>query len=95
MGLIKNAEYVCTDSFHATAFSLIFQKQFFTILPGEHTNERITDLLEMRGLSNRIITDETLLENTLDSVIDYSKTNNYAEHIKKSQEYLQRALSDD
>ena len=84
-----------SSSFHATAFSLIFQKQFFTILPGEHTNERITDLLEMRGLSNRIITDETLLEKTLDSVIDYSKTNNYSEHIKKSQEYLQRALSDD
>ena len=95
LSYIKNAKIVLSSSFHATAFSLIFQKQFFTILPGEHTNELITDLLEMRDLSNRIITDETLLEKTLDSVIDYSKTNNYSEHIKKSQEYLQRALSDD
>lgn len=95
LSYIKNAKIVLSSSFHATAFSLIFEKQFFTILPGEHTNERITDLLEMRGLSNRIVTDETLLENTLDGVIDYSKTKNYAEHIERSQEYLQRALAND
>lgn len=29
LGLIKNAEYVFTDSFHAMAFSLIFEKQYF------------------------------------------------------------------
>lgn len=94
LSYIKNAKIVLSSSFHATAFSLIFQKQFFTILPGEHTNERITDLLEMRGLESRIITDATNLE-TLDSVIDYSKTNDYSEYIEKSKEYLQRALRDD
>ena len=28
--LIKNAKYVCTDSFHGTVFSVIFQKEFFS-----------------------------------------------------------------
>ena len=30
LGLIKNAEYVITDSFHAIAFSIIFNKVFFS-----------------------------------------------------------------
>ena len=94
LSYIKNAKIVLSSSFHATAFSLIFQKQFFTILPGEHTNERITDLLEMRGVENRIITDATNL-GTLDAVIDYSKLKDYSEYIDKSKEYLQRALRDD
>lgn len=29
VGLIKNAEYVLTDSFHATVFSIIYNRQFF------------------------------------------------------------------
>lgn len=29
ISLIKNATYILTDSFHATAFSIIFEKQFF------------------------------------------------------------------
>lgn len=95
LSYIKNAKIVLSSSFHATAFSVMFEKQFFTILPGEHTNERITDLLEIRGLTSRIITDETNLEETLDAVIDYSETNDYKQYQEKSKEYLQRALRDD
>lgn len=31
INLIKNAEYVCTDSFHGTVFSLLFNKNFLIL----------------------------------------------------------------
>lgn len=49
----KNAEYILTNSFHGTAFSLIFRKTFMTFLD---TNKpaRMLDLLTNVGLSERI-----------------------------------------
>ncbi len=56
--LIANAEYVLTDSFHGTAFSLILKKQFYTVLPPK-APERITDLLSSDELKARIIDDQS------------------------------------
>lgn len=49
------ADYVITDSFHGTALSIIFQKKFTTHIGGTHgkVNSRISDMLEMFGLSGR------------------------------------------
>lgn len=41
---IQNAEYVCTDSFHALAFSIIFNKRIF-IVPHAKTGSRMKHLL--------------------------------------------------
>ena len=30
LNLIRNAEYVCTDSFHCSVFSILYKRQFFT-----------------------------------------------------------------
>ena len=94
LSYVKNAEIVLSASFHATAFSVIFKKQFFTILPGEHTNERITDFLSYACLSDRIVTEKSLSENVLDGNIDYSAPTKYGEKIAASKEYLKKALSD-
>lgn len=54
---IKNAEYVITNSFHGTVFSLIFHKKFMTIpLTGMYTrmNVRIYELMDKYGLNDRI-----------------------------------------
>lgn len=55
LGLIQNAEAVVTNSFHATAFSLIFNRDIFvnTNIPRA---ERIKDLLQMAGIEGRTIT---------------------------------------
>lgn len=50
----KNCEYVITDSFHATVFSIIYNKKFIDILP-KGTGTRIVSLLKKLGLENRII----------------------------------------
>ena len=50
LDLIINAKYVVTDSFHGTAFSLIFNKQFKIVMPPKAQN-RILDLLDELGIA--------------------------------------------
>lgn len=71
LGYILHADFVLSASFHATMFSLLFQKQFATLLPGEKTNARINDLLHYVGLENRIIHSTEELDR-IHEPIDYS-----------------------
>ena len=82
--LIKNAEYVFTDSFHATVFSLIFEKQFFVFERAGHKGmgERINSLLSLFDLEERFIVDEknnelSYLEKlqNIDYLLDFAKFN--------------------
>lgn len=55
IGLFANATLVLTNSFHGTAFSTIFQRNFYSIIQKEKdNNSRITDLLERLGNKERI-----------------------------------------
>lgn len=71
---IKNAEYVLTDSFHGTVFSILFNKKFVDILPNE-TSTRITSLLELLNLNDRILHDKLDYESLIKE-IDYTQVNN-------------------
>lgn len=58
--LIKNAEFVCTDSFHASVFSLQFHRQFlvfdrFENGKGNSTTSRIETLLGVVGCQDRLV----------------------------------------
>lgn len=56
VSLIHDAEYVLTNSFHGTVFSLIFHKKFYSETDyGTKKNDRIENLLESLGLQQRII----------------------------------------
>ena len=60
VNLIKNAEFVCTDSFHGTVFSIIFHKRFFSFRrfvkkTTMSTNNRIDSMLNVLGAGERII----------------------------------------
>ncbi len=52
LSLIRDAEYVVTDSFHATVFSIIFQKQFIDIFP-EQAGTRLQSLLTLTETKTR------------------------------------------
>lgn len=54
--MIKNARYVIADSFHATVFSIIFERPFVTITP-DIASSRISSVLHMLGLDERNLTD--------------------------------------
>lgn len=68
--LIRNAEFIVTNSFHGTVFSLIYRKQFFTV-PHRKRSGRIISLLEMAGLENRLI--DSLYYDEHNTKIDYDE----------------------
>ena len=61
ISLIENAKLVLTNSFHGTAFSIIFEKPFVSV-PHTKSNSRILELLESLNISNRQITSSKLLQ---------------------------------
>ena len=89
LNLIKNAEYICTDSFHGTVFSIIFNKIFFCFRRHNSnskvsTNSRIDSLLDVAGISNeRILTGNEKVEEVLKYKIDYENVNKNIEKFRE------------
>lgn len=52
--LISGAQFVVTNSFHGTVFSILFGKSFWTFL-NKDRNSRIVGILETLGIENRIV----------------------------------------
>lgn len=73
LGLIRDSSFVVATSFHATVFSLIFEKKF-AIIPPKINPARIEQLLDFINEKNRIITDVSQLEDTLNP-IPYKQVN--------------------
>ena len=91
LGLIENADYVVTNSFHGVAFSIIFNKQFFAVGMGAKSN-RVLSLLDVAGINERYF-DSTPHQIQL-SQIDYNKVKNRMHNdIELSKEYLANAIS--
>lgn len=81
--LIKNAEYIITTSFHATIFSIIYNKKFW-IIPHKQTASRVTDLLKKFNISNRDVkTLEEFKKVNYRENIDYTKINDILENERK------------
>ena len=75
LGYIKNAEYVVTNSFHGTVFSILFNKKFFSEVSAKvnPSTSRLKSLLRMFDLENRTIeqfTEETMKEELDSTAID-------------------------
>lgn len=54
LGLIENAEYVITNSFHGTVFSIIYEKPFVSMLHS-NTGSRTVDLLKALKLESHLL----------------------------------------
>lgn len=72
LALIDNASCIVTDSFHGTCFAINFGKQFIEILPNNATGTRNQSILELTGLSNRILRDFNDYS-LIDKPIDYGR----------------------
>ncbi|MTC74107.1 polysaccharide pyruvyl transferase family protein [Providencia sp. wls1919] len=93
LSYIKNSDYVITDTFHGTIFSLIMNKKFGTIIRNTNS-QKLTSLLDIMKQSNRIIQDMQLLGPTLTAEIDYTETNKIIMHERaRSFDYLKKNLS--
>ena len=61
LSLIANAEFVITNSFHGTIFSILFHKPFVTVLlngTNSEMNERVISLLSLLNLEDRLVGDD-------------------------------------
>lgn len=93
VNLINNAKFVVANSFHATAFSILMNKQFALINP-KASPLRLSDMLEVAGINNRIISSLDDIEKVLDP-INYDKVNEIMEYEKKkSRTYLKNCLAE-
>lgn len=90
LSLIKHAACVVTTSFHGTAFSVIFNRPFYTIYLNDGRDSRSCSLLEAVELKNRII---TLHEVPTFEPINFEQANNKLEDLRKqSRAFLNSSL---
>ena len=94
LGYMKNAEYVVTDTFHGTIFSIILKKQFATLVR-QSNEQKLNDLLRRFDLQTRQLTQLDRLEDILTAPVDfqlYEKVK--SDERKRSLNYLRNALTD-
>lgn len=91
LGWIKHAECIVTTSFHGTAFSVVFNKPFYSLKGKDDT--RAISLLNALHLENRLINSSSapVFEN-----VDYSRINPLLMNLRKqSMEYLLHSLKNE
>lgn len=71
--LFQNASYVITDSFHGTAFSMIFNCNVWCCVP--ECESRINSFLEIMGISERLIYPSYTIPEHLTDPICFEKVN--------------------
>jgi len=93
LSLIYYSKFNITNSFHALAFSIIFEKQLVIVNRSENINTRMKDLLNLFKLDNRLITSISEYYG-LDS-IDYTNVNHLKmSYIEKSKYFLLESLKE-
>lgn len=92
LSLVYNAQYVLTNSFHGTAFSINLNKQFWVYNPSVFST-RIDSLLELFDLNNRKLLD-VIDADDINKSIDYIYVNDILEDERnKAVSYLSKALN--
>ena len=78
------ADFVITDSFHGTVFSILFNKPFLVLMNKERGAARFYSLLNALGLENRLITEiNPYSDEILKSKIDFETINNKLDLLRK------------
>ncbi|MFI3320244.1 MAG: polysaccharide pyruvyl transferase family protein [Rikenellaceae bacterium] len=97
--LIRDAEYVFTDSFHSSVFSLLNHKKFFTFRRYNNdgivsTNGRLYSLLSLVGQSDRLLRGDENVDDELKKSVDYSVVDEKLASLRKfTFEYIKEALT--
>lgn len=74
LGGIRDSDFVVAVGFHATAFAIVFQKNFVCVpIKGRYakTNDRAFDLLKSLGLEDRIYNDSYSYDYYYNTAVDY------------------------
>ena len=91
LSLVKNAEFVVTNSFHGTAFSITYEKDFISVVSGK-PDPRMESLMSQLGLKDNLTTVDNVELEKLKN-INYNDVRNKKKDLRKdSIDYLKRAL---
>lgn len=91
VSVFSNAEYVITNSFHGTAFSIIFNKVFW-VCDTYIANHRMKSILKRTELESRLITDGCIID--LTEKISWQNVNTHiAEFVNISKQYLKQIIN--
>ena len=99
VNLIRNAQYVCTDSFHCCVFSILNSTKFFAFRRWPDgskfsANDRLYTLLKFTGLESRMLMGTEDIDKCIDDQIDFKDVlEKVAQRRKESMDYLVNALN--
>lgn len=93
LGLVRDADFVVTTSFHGTVFSILYEKQFFCVLNNNDRNSRMETLLCGLGLDSRMIRNIHNCKISKVSIINYQDVNaRLAELRDESMQFLNNSI---
>lgn len=86
--LIRDAEYVFTDSFHCCVFSILYSKKFFVFRRFNNeglasTNSRIYSLMSLAHIENRLLRATENVDECIDMDIDYTQVHSYIDNLRQ------------
>lgn len=89
LGLVQQADFVLSNSFHATAFSAIFEREFAVVERTEKINTRMRDLTALLGVPERMLS----VESSVPSAMDWNDVHHrLAAGIAGSKAYIDKVL---
>lgn len=92
LSLMHYANYVVTNSFHGTAFSINLNKQFSVFMPSAFST-RISSIIDLCGLEARMVLDKFDYDKA-NECIDYTSVNSILDKERnKSIEFLKKAFT--
>ncbi|MBR3844207.1 MAG: polysaccharide pyruvyl transferase family protein [Clostridia bacterium] len=98
LNILRNASYVCTDSFHGTAFCILNEKKFmvfnrYSDASANSKNSRIDSVCQLLGLSDRRFTNVETVARDIEKEIDYKSVAERIEQYRNNtKEYLKSSL---
>lgn len=99
LSLMKSAQFIVTDSFHGTVFSILFNKKFANCkhdVNQDKDDDRSSSLLAELSLSNRYVLANQITEKNLLQEIDYTVVNEKTENLrKKAFSYISQFLGEE
>lgn len=97
--LIRDAEYVFTDSFHCSVFSMLYAKTFFTFRRYSSdsivsTNGRLYSLLTLAGMENRLLRGDEDVNQCLLMPVSYDEVYHRFDELRKiTRDFVEDALN--
>lgn len=91
LSLFQRAQFVVTDSFHGTAFALVFAHDFYCV-PHQTRGSRMIDLLQALGLENCLLRELSGLDP--DHHADYAAAQPRLEALRQSSRDFLRAVAE-